>query len=852
MTRHSPRAGRLTPLRRRVVDAEFERLLELDQAARSERLHQLARRCPRLTQWLGPLLSALSEKADHLEAMVREVADSAIHELERDDSELPRGTRLGPWQLEEMVGRGGMGHVYRARRADGAFELTAALKLIRVRRDRRLRTRLAMERQLLARLEHPNIARILDGGTTDDGQAWLVMEWVSGRDLHHCRGNRGGDYRPCLARFLRLAEAVNHAHQRQVVHGDIKPANVRIGDDGRVRLLDFGVARLLAAEQAESAGPIRALTPAWSAPELRAGEPVSTQSDIWALGALLFWMLTGRRFEPEMADDRPALAEALRVRCPRPRDMAAIIATAAALRPDDRYPSAAGLIRDVERFRALQPVLARPATHAYVLTRFVQRNPIATGLSALAAMLLVLGLAGTSWQARQAALERDRVRLEAQKTEKVSEFLVGLFEAADPWQARERNLTVHDLVERGAERIRVLNETPQVQADMYQVLARVHRGLADYEKAARLAEEALEALDKDRDATPLDRAEAWALRAATLGSQGRYVEAESAHRRALALVDDHPPTVRARFMNGLGLTLYSLGRMQEAQELLEQALAIRSEQLPGSAELAESYNDLALLHATVDRNDRARELYEQAIELRREVLGMDHPTTSFSLTNLATLLVQTGKAEEALPAFREALAIRRNAFGEGHPAIASVLYQLGWAHANLNDYAAARDFYQQALSARRRAMGDHHPSVAVVLNGLAAVARGQGRHQEALQYLEQALAIYRATFGESHHDIALVLANMGATHLQMGRLEQAADLLERALVMNRAELGEDHHHVADNLRSLAELHLRADEFDRAADYAHQAVATYDRLQLAADHPARSDGLELLERIHARR
>lgn len=843
----SVRRGRLTPWRRRVLDAEFERLLDLDEAERSERLKFLATHHPRLTRRLGPLLDALADKADHLEAMIREVADSAVAELDGGDTELPAGTRLGAWRLLESVGHGGMGRVYRAERADGAFEMTAAVKLIRVRRDRRLRMRLLMERQLLARLDHPNIARILDGGSTEDDQAWLAMEWVDGQDLGQCRDREARDLHHCLNRFLRLVEAVHHAHQRQIVHGDIKPANVRIGEDGRVRLLDFGVARLLADESSSGEPSVRALTPAWSAPELRRGEPVSTQSDIWALGALLHWMLTGATLDPEQAVDIEALSRRLGKSCPQPRDLAAVIAVASAHRPDDRYPSAAGLMRDIERYLTRQPVLARSQTRRYVLTRFIQRNPMSVGASALATVLLVLGLAGTAWQARQAALERDRTQLEANKTEKVSEFLVGLFEQADPWMAREQELTARDLVARGAEQIRVLRETPLVQAEMYGVLARVHRGLADYERAGRLAAEAVEVLAADPETPPEDLADAWSLRADTLGSQGRYQEAETAHRRALELVADSPPPVQARHMNGLGLTLYSLGRLEAAGELFESSLAIRAEHQPDSAELAEAYNNLALHRATIDRNREAREYYDQAIELRRKVLGEDHPTTSFSLTNLAVLLVQTGRAEEAIPAFREALAIRENAFGNRHPAVASVLYQLGWAHSHQEAYGLAREYYRRALEIRRTSLGEDHPSVAVVLNAMASVARAEGDHESALDHLERALAIYRDRLGESHHDIALVLTNLGATHLQRGEFEKARDFLERALAMNRNELGENHHHVADNLQALARLHEARQQTDLAADYARRALVTYSSLRDESS-PAVAESRALLERI----
>lgn len=846
--------ARLTPARRRLLDALLDELLDLDAAARERELARIALRCRRLHGRLCALVEASREPAQYLETLFRRAGDAAFSEIEDRDLSLPSGTRLGPWRLVESVGSGGMGTVYRAERADGAFEMEAAVKLIRVRRDSRLKQRLEVERQLLARLDHPNIARILDGGETEDGQTYLVMEWVPGEDLSDCSEQARRDAGRCLDLFAQIAGAVGHAHQRRVVHGDIKPANVRITPERRVRLLDFGVARLVAEEQGAGDDGFHALTPAFSAPEQLEGKPASTQSDVYALGVLLHWMLTGEAAKPGAGASVRLLG-----RYRRSRDLVAIVEMACARDPAARYAGVSALVKDVQRYRRRQPVMARPATGRYLLGRFILRNPIGVGLGSAALLLLVAGLIGTGWQARIAGIERDRAQaqrdraqLEADKTARVSEFLVSLFDQADPYRNPGEEMTVRDLVREGAEQIATLQEAPLVQAEMYRALARVNRSLAQYESATDMARRALEIVQQASGVPDAELARAWTLLGGTLGSTGRYRQALEAHRKALELSDSGDEGAVADALDNIGLSLYSLGRFEAAEQRFRRVLALRRQVAPDSAEAASAYNNLALALAARDRLDAAARHYATALELRRRVLGDGHPVTTFSLTNLATLLTRMGEWDRAEAMYLEALQHRREAFESRHPAVASVLYQLGWLNGNRKRWAESERYYREALAIREAHMGADHPSVGVVLNALATAMRRQGRAAGSLELLERTLGIYRAAYGESHHDIALVLSNLAATHVDLGRLDKAERLYARALEMCRRELGDKHRHVADILRGQAELALLRNQADIAGQRAARAHAIVVGIHEDETHPEVVAAVELLERAGAAR
>jgi eukaryotic-like serine/threonine-protein kinase len=399
---------RLTPRRRRLVDRLLDELLELDEAECRARLSRLETSHPRIACWLSELVAASEQPGEFLDTLVGRAGQAVRDSQGSKELRLPLGTRLGPWRILEDAGSGGMGTVYRAERADGAFEMHAAIKLIRVRR-RGLDERLKLERELLARLDHRHIARLIDGGATQDGQAYLVMEWVDGKTLPQHLQSDASSLDVRLDLFEQIADAVAHAHQRRVVHGDLKPGNVMVTSNGQARLVDFGVGRLLDGG-VRSERAVRGLTPAFSAPEQRAGEEASTQSDVWALGKILQWLIDDRAVNDS---DQLTTIPAVPVGIARRSDLAAILERACAEFPADRYAGAAQLLDDVQRYRQRLPVKACPATRSYLAKRFVQRHWLGVSFGATASMLLCLATAGALWQAHQATEERDRAALEA-------------------------------------------------------------------------------------------------------------------------------------------------------------------------------------------------------------------------------------------------------------------------------------------------------------------------------------------------------------------------------------------------------------------------------------------------------
>jgi eukaryotic-like serine/threonine-protein kinase len=860
------------------TEAEFDAFIDLSESEKQKRLENLREENPQLYKDLKQLL----ESADDSQNFLEEGRDQYLNNLFKDlaaesDSEteenfVPR--KVGSYKLLKPIGRGGMGNVYLAERADGSFERKVAIKLVRTElNNSEVKRRFNREKQIQASLDHPSIARLYDASTDEFGVPFLVMEYVDGKPITTYSEENQLSIRQRIELFISVCHAVQFAHQNLIIHRDLKPSNILVNPEGECKLLDFGIAKLL-----DQNGDLPELTQSghqyfsmkYAAPEQIQNRPVNTLTDVYSLGVLLYKLLTGSL--PYSITDQTKYGDFERKICdepvPKPSsivreskdqfrqlqgDMDNIILKALEKSPERRYPSAEALADDLKRYLDNLPVSARPVGIIYRSRKFVQRNKMVSSFAAVLLFTIISGLfyhtTEISKERDRAELQRDLAELETAKTAKVSEFVVGLFEQSDPYSnSGNDELTVGNLLAQGRERIETLDEAPLVQAEMNIVLARVHRSLAEHETAHELSERALTILNEQASPDSVSLAKAWTMQAYTLSSLGRYGEAEEAHRKALELTNPGNKPAVAERLNNLGLAAFSLGRMSESQRLLKEALDLRREELPESAELASSLNNLALVLAAQDRHEEAEPLYRNALELRRSVLGEEHPSTTYSMTNLATLLEQMNRLEEAEAGYREALRLRRIIFDDDHPAVASVLYQIGWLQSRRGQLTQARFHLEEALDIRSRVLGSDHPSTAVILNAVAVVARDMGETDQAEEWLRQALSIYRSVFGESHHDIALVIANLGQTMQVKGNSEEAERLLLQALEMNRRELGNEHRHVADNLRSLAELELEEGNAERAADYAASAKEVLDALGLDEQHPDRQVLDDLVEQI----
>jgi eukaryotic-like serine/threonine-protein kinase len=814
---------RLTTARRRAIDRMLVQCLELPASERDDFLTRCRQRYPRLGRWLVQL-AGHGHTVTLLDDSVRHLADDALSRRQHDRRavRLPPGTRLGPWRIDQEIGHGGMGRVYQGTRADGAFDMVVAIKLIGHRQPG-LASLLQRECRLLARLDHPAITRLVDAGLDERAGPFLVMEWVEGTDLRDWLDGNHPDPDARLRLFEQIVEAVAHAHQRLIVHGDIKPGNVRIRADGQVKLMDFGVARLLDID--DQAEGIRALTPSFAAPEQLAGQDITPASDVWALGRLLYWLLTHQ----SPPTDTQLMASAIGAAgLNRESELSAIIGCATAHDPDERYPSAAHLIDELHRFDQHLPLKCLPPTRRYRLNRFVRRNRLLVGGTTLITAVLLAALVATTWlyldaeQSRQVALfERDRAEQHAREVEQVVTFqaeqLTGIDVAAMATDLRQQ---LQGLVD----------DTPE-QAELTGIMLNLLDG--------HILEPGRSAIDQHFDDQPLVRSRLLVSLAGTRRSLALYDPAEATLDAAMALVDrqvhdTHP--VRLGALHQRGLLLADRGDREAAEGYFRQALASRREVLgPDHRDTLTSARQLAVLLQSMGQVDEAEQLYRMTLERRRVTLGEDHPDTIASVHDMGVLALELGRIDEAEDRFRHALEMRRQVLGDNHHSTLTSMANLGVTLRRLGRHEDATIYYVEALERRRETLGHEHPDTLQSINNLAVLMHGKGQIDQAEALYREALAGYESLFGNDNPNTLNTLSNLGVLMEMQDRLERAERYLRRALAGRKDTLGPKHPATMVSKSTLSALLTRLDRADEAIDLSTEVLA-FRRSELGERHP----------------
>jgi tetratricopeptide (TPR) repeat protein len=793
--------------RYRRIDAVFDALLDLPPDEQMPYLDRAASEDPELHEEVLRLLQAHRRSEGFLEAPVAPMARALFDAPEL----LATGgapDRIGPWRVVRAIGQGGMGIVLLGERADGQFEQRAAIKVIQYGTPGLVR-RFLEERRILALLEHPGIARLIEGGLTPGGLPYFAMELVDGAHIdRYCEDHHlSVDHR--LALLADVCDAVSYAHHHLVIHRDLKPSNILVTPAGRVKLLDFGIAKLLSSEtrahQTETQVP--AMTPEFAAPEQIRGEPVSTATDVYALGVLLYLLLTGQH--PYDVRDKP-LAELTRIVCeeepPKPSTRAAeplqrglrgdldlIVLTALRKDPQRRYQSPADLAEDLRRLREGRPILARSDTAGYRIAKFVGRHR--AGVAA-AASLVVLLAAGAG---RERVL-RQRAETEARKAKEVGNYLVSVFDAADPFAVERQNgkdITARALLEQGSRRVdSTLTGQPEVQAELRSVLGRAYTNLGLFDQATSLLRQSL--------------------------AQHKQLYGE-------------PNLTVAEDMDRLGDALVQQDKYDEAEPLLREALAQRR-RLLGSADeaTAQSLDHLGTLYQRRSEYATAEPLFRQALSIRRRLFGDTAVVIEESLNNLGVLLFQKDAYDQAEPVYREALAIDVRQLGENHPRTAKTLHNLAQTQERRGQYAEAETLYRRALAAKRKTLGNAHPSVTVNLNNLGELLIALNRVDEAEPLIREALALDRQIFGEQHSYVAASLRNLGTVLRLKGEFAEAERDYQEALAINQALFGREHAAIATDLNNLGNLRRLEGDPSGAVPYFRESVELARRV-LGEDH-----------------
>jgi eukaryotic-like serine/threonine-protein kinase len=804
----------------------FEELIEQTEAERQAQLAALAETDPQLAVVVGDLLAADGQADGFLDEPAVPTAIKAWLAVNAEEAAL--GQVIGPYRTVALLGRGGMGEVYLAERADGQFEQRVALKVLRRGMDSdEILRRFLRERQVLARLEHPNIARLLDGGRAPDGRPFIVMERVEGEPITQWCAAHGSSVEERLRLAVTCCEAVELAHRNLIVHRDLKPSNILVSGDGQVKLLDFGIAKLLGEDGDETmltrAG-VNVLTPAYAAPEQILGGAVTTATDVYALGVVLYELLTGalphdrrattgvelaakvsretverpssaaRKLADSEADkdDREGHRRARRLQ----GDLDTILLKALHRDPARRYASAAALAEDLRRHLDGKPVSARSDTTGYRMAKFVQRHRVSVAAAVLVVLSLVGGLAAALWQARVA-------RGQARRAEEAQRFLTSVFLEANPDQAKGAQLTARDLLDRGAARVDdELADQPELHAEMLKVLGNVYFQLALYPEALKLHEKAL-AIRRELSEEP-----SWEL-------------AESYRR--------------------VGSALHKTAEYAKAKLFLERALAMH-EGRDDHLAVAMTLNDLANRSRAVGELEEAERLLERAAALNARHGDLDSPQLAKNLNNLAIALWKQQKHREAAAVFERALAIHRKNEGELSSLIAGTEDNLAMMLSEMGDHEAARVHSARAIAISERLYTRPHANLAMLLNTAGFLATKRDDHEEAIRLYERSLAVYEQSMDREHPDVAYPLQNLGRERAATGDPRAALALHERALRIREKAYGSKHSNVATSLGDIAYAYRLLEDYAAAEAAQRRSAAIF--LEMEGPEHRRTVGARL--------
>ena len=805
-----------------------------------------------------PELRAVLEELIAAESRVGGPLDTPVVEDVRQGPSLPR---VDGFEDLEEIGRGGMGVVYRALRRGDGFEQPVALKIVRASRDDpALLERFERERSILARLEHPNIARLVDGGTTRDGRPYFAMEYVDGVPITEYADSHRLTLRERLRLFAAMCRAVAFAQQQLVVHRDLKPSNILVDTEGRVRLLDFGIAHLVDPEGGPAVDGLtrdgaRLLTPEYAAPEQLRGERPTTATDVFALGVILFELLSGRHphgstrdaalefalgsrdsewlpraVDKEHRELRPdgtvelitkrMVAEARGV-TPRALrralggDLAVITGKALRRDPAARYASAEALLADLDRHREGRPITARSPSWGYSARMAFRRHRVAftTGLVVLIAIGAGLGV--SLWQARVAARE-------AERAVQAYDFLAGLFRDTHPDATQGVDWSPSELLARGADRLAVeWADDPEARAMLLREIAVILTDRGDYDPAARLLRREL-----GHEDTADNAGMTLALARLELIRENQDV-ADSLLRALDARGEVLDRADRASVLESAASVLYQKGSYAAAESLTRELMvftaAAHGER---STEYAADLGNLAVHLQSQSRFAESESLQQRALEIVLEVKPGPSTDAALALHNLGDLYQQNARHGEAADAFAQSVAMREKLYPDGHRRLAGSLRGLASAQRNLGNLDVADSLLAASIEMVAAIDGARGEEFARALNSHAVLAYVRGDHDAARERFARALEIFREDPGPTHPVTLTVASNLATVQMMTGELEAAERTYREILERRREILGDEHGDVAFSYNSIGQVLRRLDRADEAIELHREALRRY--------------------------
>jgi non-specific serine/threonine protein kinase/serine/threonine-protein kinase len=828
----------------------------------------------------GPCM--VNQRGDEVSSLADTIPVPASSRPEEPEADVPR--RIGPYRLAHRIGEGGMGEVWLAEQLE-PVRRRVALKVIKAGMEtREVVARFESERQALALMDHPAIAKVYDGGTTPDGRPYFVMEYVAGIPItEHCDSQQLSTSSR-LELLAEVCEGVQHAHQKAVIHRDLKPSNILVSlVDGRTqpKIIDFGIAKAIGSRLTEKTlftelGAVIG-TPEYMSPEQAdsTGQDVDTRTDVYSLGVVLYQLLTGglpfaseelrssgyeelRRKLRETEPVRPStklstlghrVEEVARNRNTEPGalrrqlegDLDCITLKSLEKERGRRYGTATELAEDLRRHLRHEPVLARPPSAAYRVGKYVKRHRVGVGVATGLAAILVAFAASMAIQARRTAMERDRANRERESAEKASAFLSNMLSRSKPEALG--NALWKDLHQRVASAHRGRGASIEEVHSALASLDEALQGVSSTQTALHLLDEEIldragKTLEQDMKGEPRLASNLEMTLGATYSNLGLNAQAEQHLGRAVDLRMDtlgpeHPETLEARGKLG---TIYMLeGRLAEAEKLLVRVLDAKRRRLgPEHASTLGTMKELATAYLEQGRYEEAEKLQVETLAVQRRTLGSERRETLVSMYSLASAYLRRGRYEDAERLLGEMIDGSRRVLGPGDLATLNGMNALAVVYKDLERYDDAEKLQRETLDVARQALGPEHPNTLAYLNNLAEVYGREGRYEEAEKLQREALETKRRVLGSEHPSTLNSMNNLAEVYEREGRYEEAEKLLRVGLQAQRRVLGSEHPHTLGTMNSLAEVYEREGRYEEAEKLLRVVLATQQRLVGPAD------------------
>jgi serine/threonine protein kinase len=826
----------------------FEEALKLTEPERTE---FLLNACGNDYELLAEVRS-LIEADTNVPSVLKGQASDAIHIQPRKNYE---GTIIGNYKIINQIAEGGMGSVFLAERADGQFEQKVALKLIKPgMNSSEIIKRFQFERQILARLQHPNIARLLDGGLTEENLPYFTMEYVEGEniDVYSDKNNLSVNER--LKLFTEVCNAIQYAHQNLVIHRDLKPSNIIIKKDGTVKLLDFGIAKVFTEDDASVQSALTrtglyVMTPEYASPEQIRGGTITTSTDIYSLGLILYQLITGEKAY-EIKTQSPLELEkiicftepvkpssAIRSLKAKDKTNAEKISHAHKINPDKliktlsgdldniclmalrkeperRYSSAEQFQQDIENYLEGRPVHARQNTIYYRTNKFIIRHKIAV-ISAVS--IFIIGALLTTFYFIQLKKERDKAQLEAQKAEEVSNFLKNIFKLSDPYESRGETITARELLDKGAQKInKELSDQPDVKATMLSLIGSVYQNLGLFDKSDSLLKEAL-AIRMKLNKNGMEEAKSLRDLGELYTYKGEYSKADSLLNNALNIYkinSEKEDDSYAWILGDLAWVYKSKGNYSKSELYYKKSIEILKRNKKNNEDLLTMMNNFALELHEEGKYDEAEKMFKETLGLQKKIYGdKPHPEISTTTYNLAELLRDRGKYDEAEKMFKTSLAMDTKLSGPENPDVAYSLQGLASIYKIKGNFDEAQKLFMQVLNMRKKFLGNNHPDVAYAISNLGLLFYGEQKYDSAQKYYEKALILHKKLNGPDHPSVAICLNKLGFINYKKGNYKKAEDQIRQSMQIQEKSIGKKNLTYASDLLILSFIKSTYKEYD---------------------------------------